>query len=605
MRQRLSPKGRHHGARGRLLHVRFGRSALLALVLAHFPAVGAESPVVWVDEPALAAQPAVAPVVSARVDPFCIRAGLETYRLTIGISDPDVVHLEMSTAELTYQGEPATIINLHDDGTHGDATAGDHIFTSDGLSLVSMTRTLGVTVLRSTTLNLVHSSGSRQSIVADLALTFHYISPSVPIPPVWSPAPDVWRTTHAVGLVQPLGGSFPAHTIDYAALSRRYHVLFPDDREFLIVAMPFNTAGATGGSFGLVKNTVLGLGLPIVDSTASYGSAGVLEGIVRIPWGNARFSGTLNHEVLHRFASYLAPSLDLTSPPGNNFNPNHWGAIELPSTGFGGPIAYSGVFDHLVQGGDEGFEGWLDGNAVDASYNDLELYLMGLIGPEEVASPIQVLDGPSYLRDELRDGTRYSLYSAAGLRSVTIADVIAANGLREPGPEVAPRAFRAALVIPLDRPLTDVELAFHDLAMREWERPASTILDKTFTAATGGRATMSTSIPHPAGTSAPLQVDRGQGDDVVLNWGPSCLATDDDYAVYQGSLGKLDSYAPRACSTGGLTTLTLSSTPGESDFYIVVPRNAAREGSYGTGRDGTPRPASGSSCLPQEAGFCQ
>lgn len=583
------------------------RSAMLAAVLSLFStfvsSIAGEAPVVWVDEPELVAELAATPVVSARVEPFCIRAGIDTYRLTIGISDSDVVHVELSTGALTYLGAPVTLVDLYDDGTHGDVAAGDHVFTTDGLALASMTRTLGATVLRTTTLTLVHSAGSRQSVVADLALVLHYISPSVPIPMVWAPAPDVRRTTHAVGLVQPLGGTFPAKTVDVAAASRRYHALFPDDRDFLIFALPFNTAGAPGGSFGLVKNSVGGLGLSIVDSSASYGSAGVLEGVLRIYWGNVRFSGTLNHEILHRFAAYLAPSLDLASSPGNSFNPQHWGAIERPSTGFGTPVAYGGVFDHLAPGPDGGFEGWLDGDVNQTRYNDLELYLMGLVGPEDVMSPIRVLDNPSYQGDELQGDTRYSLYSAAGIRSVTIDDVIAANGVRTPGPAGAQRDFRAALVVLYDRPLTDVELAFHDLVMKEWEKASSGVLEATFLTATGGLATMTTSIPHPAGEAAPLRLEKGAGDEVVLTWSPSCLPTDDDYEVYEGRLGDFTTHVPRACSTGGLTTATLTSTPGD-DYYLVVPRNATREGSYGMGSNGSPRPAALSSCLPQESGSC-
>ena len=558
--------------------------------------------IVWTDGSEASALIAATPVVSARVEPFCIRAGVDTYRLTIGISDPDVVHVELSTDALTSNGVPVTLVDLYDDGTHGDQTAGDHVFTRDGLALTSMTRTLGATVLRSTALTLVHSGGARQPVVADLALVLHYISPTVPIPPVWSPAPDVRRTTHAVGLVRPLGGAFPAHTVDLAAASRRYHEIFADDREFLVFALPYNTAGAPGGSFGLVKNSVTGLGLPIVDASASYGSAGVLEGLLRIHWGNTRFSGTLNHEVLHRFAAYLSPSLDLASVPGNNFNPQHWGAIERPSTGFATPVAYSGMFDHVAARTGGGFEGWLDGNVVDPFYNDLELYLMGLVGPQEVASPIQVLDDPSYQRDEVRGDTRYSLYSSAGIRSVTMADVIAANGLRQPGPVEAPRAFRAALVVPYDRPLTDVELAYHDLAMREWEKPSSAVLDSTFLMATGGRATMTTAIPHAAGETAPVRLERGPGT-IVLSWSPSCLSTDDDYEVYEGRLGEFSSHVARTCTTGRLMTATVTSAPGNV-YYLVGPRNAMREGSYGTRSDGTPRPAAAQSCLPQEAGSC-
>lgn len=46
--------------------------------------------------------------------------------------------------------------------------------------------------------------------------------------------------------------------------------------------------------------------------------------------------------------------------------------------------------------------------------------------------------------------------------------------------------------------------------------------------------------------------------------------------------------------------LTQQITPSSGDRYdLVVPRNALREGSYGLTSDGSERPASAYSCMPQ------
>jgi hypothetical protein len=89
------------------------------------------------------------------------------------------------------------------------------------------------------------------------------------------------------------------------------------------------------------------------------------------------------------------------------------------------------------------------------------------------------------------------------------------------------------------------------------------------------------------------------GGDITLTWHASCASTDDDYAVYEGSLGgNFRSHQPRACSTGGMTTWTV--TPGASNrYFLVVPRNALREGSYGRDSDGVERPPASLACRPQ------
>ena len=91
----------------------------------------------------------------------------------------------------------------------------------------------------------------------------------------------------------------------------------------------------------------------------------------------------------------------------------------------------------------------------------------------------------------------------------------------------------------------------------------------------------------------PLMVGKsGTPGDLELSWGRSCRPSDSDYAVYEGLLGNFTSHAPRLCSTGGATSVTL--TPAsDSRYYLVVPLSPdGAEGSYGTASDGNQRPPS-------------
>ncbi len=109
----------------------------------------------------------------------------------------------------------------------------------------------------------------------------------------------------------------------------------------------------------------------------------------------------------------------------------------------------------------------------------------------------------------------------------------------------------------------------------------------------------------PAGRlAAPgLTAARTAGGDVALTWSGSCLDSDTDFEVYEGALGYFGSHEAVTCTTAGATTHTLTPGPGDR-YFLVVPRNATREGPYGLTSAGGERPASWAACLPQDIGQC-
>jgi len=94
----------------------------------------------------------------------------------------------------------------------------------------------------------------------------------------------------------------------------------------------------------------------------------------------------------------------------------------------------------------------------------------------------------------------------------------------------------------------------------------------------------------------PLTLNKNGGDpaDLDLDWSPSCgVAT--DYSLHEGAVGSWYSHNEVLCSTVGATEATI--TPGEgSRYYIVVPLDDRREGSYGTDSSGAERPRSTIRC---------
>jgi hypothetical protein len=100
----------------------------------------------------------------------------------------------------------------------------------------------------------------------------------------------------------------------------------------------------------------------------------------------------------------------------------------------------------------------------------------------------------------------------------------------------------------------------------------------------------------------PLLLGR-DGGDVVLSWNPSCLPGDSDYAIYEGTIGDFSDTKATTCTTFGATSATLT-PPAESTFYLVVPSNGDREGTYGKDGLGIERAPTTEACFPQLIGGC-
>ncbi len=102
---------------------------------------------------------------------------------------------------------------------------------------------------------------------------------------------------------------------------------------------------------------------------------------------------------------------------------------------------------------------------------------------------------------------------------------------------------------------------------------------------------------------AGIVIDRAGGAKITLSWDASCLVTDIDYAIYEGSFSDFTSHELRYCGMGGATMKTFTPLAGDT-YYLVVPLNATREGSYGKDSSDAERPPAEEACLPQQIGAC-
>jgi hypothetical protein len=110
----------------------------------------------------------------------------------------------------------------------------------------------------------------------------------------------------------------------------------------------------------------------------------------------------------------------------------------------------------------------------------------------------------------------------------------------------------------------------------------------------------------PDGVTLPgtlLTAERVSDTQIILRWGDSCRATDENTEIYEGVLGDFTSHVPRYCLNGTGNARLATVSPGNR-YYLVVPSNETGEGSYGVDGNGNERPPSASACRLQAIERC-
>lgn len=304
---------------------------------------------------------------------------------------------------------------------------------------------------------------------------------------------DIQASPHVVNMRHDdlyLGSAVPPEV-----LLRLYQFL-GDDFDF--VAVVEQVVSVNNRFFMGVRNDILGLGLPVYDNGALYGSSNRLQGIIHYPIDSFfDLAETASvHEIAHRWINFLnLPTLAQGGP--------HWPVSDLAYgiIGFSSPVNRQGMQfpfslveqpsgDYLVQSRGPARE-----------FNDLELYLMGMISKEEVSEHFVFQDQNQL--DQLHHGGILK----APVDWIGVDDVIGGDGPRVPGPLDAQTHFSVAtIILSTGRLLNTNEMAFFDfMAARgeaTTEQPFTSGLargvTKPFFLATGGRGTLSTTVvPMP------------------------------------------------------------------------------------------------------------
>lgn len=310
-----------------------------------------------------------------------------------------------------------------------------------------------------------------------------------------------------VSVVRHDGTAYGRDLAPRASVARKFYETHADAYDFLVVLPTFNVdlGQEAAGLHNVVRNAVQGIGLPAHDLGAQFGSTARLKGYVDVRALTPDAQGTtlesaaaiVAHEVAHQWSgrvAYLDPvtkarRTDLLGREGA-----HW-SFFLDSDA---SVLYGSDWTQVAVGSFSSAHSRL-------RYSSLDLYLMGLLAPDEVGPLTLLTPGAqvSYGAEDVppADGTRID----ATARTLSILDVIAAEGARVPAMAQSQKSFRAAFIL-LTAPgqeATPQQVAFVDALRRS--------LGNSFFFLTGGRGLLETDlveVPPSAGSEAP-DVARG------------------------------------------------------------------------------------------------
>ena len=252
------------------------------------------------------------------------------------------------------------------------------------------------------------------------------------------------------------------------ALFQDIYKKFPDKYDFIFLVLNESSKPSTPSYYGKligVSNDIEGLGLNAYDNSAEYGSSGKLKAVMQLTAIDYLKFGPALHELAHNWANFgiITHSVDA---PGSNLTSyeylGHWGFTGGSTKGQLGGFKQSSLIEH---GNNlytvEPFGSFANGgNGI--PYNELELYLMGMIPISSVSNFDMFTDITSFAVSQ----TAYD-FTASTRTTYTPQSLEDQLGARVPSNSNSQKDFKLLVVVLTDAPLTDDEWNKVD-ATAEW-----------------------------------------------------------------------------------------------------------------------------------------
>jgi hypothetical protein len=358
-------------------------------------------------------------------------------------------------------------VDMKDDGTGGDRVAGDGIYTITLPTAPIFAAMRPDDVYRPwlgyfRPYSGTTSAGAYSAFaeVADL---------KIPRLPVVADAPDVQHTDYVVNILSPQAfpsNAAPSAIPDPASVTQRFFALFPD--VFDVINIVYVRSFFQNRHHVLLRNAVHGIGLPIFDNGSTYGSSSQLQGISVFPIPSY-FDGAdygLQHEFGHQWINFL------NVPPVAAGIP-HWPLSTMASGTMGFSISggEGGNFPCTIVPDPNGVR-IVPKNPNVPVFGDLDLYLMGLLPPDQVGEQI-ILDNQDY--NAVYSQCNGSIYSGT-FTKLHVSDLTGnpSIGPRIPDSTSSPKQFRlATIVVTRDSLLSPEAMAFYSLFAQRMELQAA------------------------------------------------------------------------------------------------------------------------------------
>ena len=440
-----------------------------------------------------------------RATPSVIYAdGQDSATIEVFTTNQDIADVSLRTAN---GGE---WLPLYDDGSRGDRSADDGVYTLDGVTTATLPPDMwlfqGMAGTAGFDLQITYTNGQ----TADTGYAqIRVVDPSIRYP-AEQVTPDLYASEYALFVTDPQGEIFHGEPypsvdqeIDLGAASRKFYSIYPDDFDFLVVMPMHPTYRPTYGySEGPVPyaTTVraaadnIGVDDYYIDDTVDYGSP---ERLLTVIYHSADYGSMITHEIGHTWSAFIGDAYGLQD---QQYMTAHWDA----NSDIGGimgmyvtPYADDPTteLDRSSQGLPTNFnlQANPDGSfrVVDAHgykvYVPLDLYLMGLIPPEEVP-PVHILTNPDF--SDLEHVT------AQDVKTYTYAELVdMAGGARLPAYPNTQSDFNIGFIYFADQGFSEAEIAWGSMVARESTLNESDTIN-TFYLATGGRSSLNARLAN-------------------------------------------------------------------------------------------------------------
>jgi len=239
---------------------------------------------------------------------------------------------------------------------------------------------------------------------------------------------------------------------------------------FLILNEDNKPDGLPHGQHIRISNNISGIGLSSFNNGNNYGSAGKLKSILHLTKRNYLLWGPSLHELSHKWANNAIEVENVaegTNVVSSSYRP-HWGFTGGSTKGQLGGFKQSTLVD---KGGGSYSVGSFGANANGGNsvpFNELELYLMGMIKISDVSN----FDVFTNITSFTRNGAIYD-FVATTRTTYTPASLETLLGARVPLYTTSQKDFKALVVILTDTPLTTAQWDEVDDSAEKFSRNSS------------------------------------------------------------------------------------------------------------------------------------